>query len=716
MNPKYSKSKIFDYHLPVEERVSSLLSQLTLEEKISQIFTLSLKIERLNIPKYDWRNECIHGVAFAGTATVFPQSIALAATWNVDLINKIAKVISDEARAKHHEALRKNQIKRYQGLTFSAPNINIFRDPRWGRGQETYGEDPYLTSRMAVAFVKGLQGEDPNYLKLISAPKHFAVHSGPENKRHVIDVHVSKKDLHETYLPAFEAAIREGKAQSIMGAYNRVFGEPCCASSFLLQKLLRDKWNFQGYVIADGGAVEDIYKHHKVANDFTEAAARALESGCDLINPLDIMTKVKVKRLHVKVKKAIENGLLEEKTLDRSLSLLYKARCKLGMFDPPELVPFSKISNKILFSNEHKQLALKAAEESIVLLKNSKNILPLSKDFKSIALIGPNIDNIRAHSGDYFGIPLRYITPLRAFKEFLPKDLQLYYSKGCDLLSHSEESIEEALKKVEKSDVCIAILGLSSVVESEEVFVVGPHKGDRMDLNLPYSQELLLSKLFEIEKPIILVLTGGGPLAVNLANENAAAILQLWYSGQEGGMALYNTLFGNSNPSGRSPVTFYKSVEQLPDFEDYSMENRTYRYFNGETLFSFGHGLSYSVFKYSDLNCSTPQLSIGQNLEISFTVENLGPYPGFEVIQLYLSKKLSNFTVPIRSLKRFKKIFFQSDEKREVRFILNCKDFKIFDNDGNQILEKGEFLISIGGSQPAKNKKDQILFQTIEII
>lgn len=710
-----SKSIIFDYQLPIEERVASLISEMTLEEKISQVFTLSLPIERLNIPKYDWRNECIHGVAFAGIATVFPQSISLAATWNVDLIHHVAKIISDEARAKHHDLMRKNQVKRYQGLTFSAPNINIFRDPRWGRGQETYGEDPYLTSRMAVAFIKGLQGEDPNYLKLISAPKHFAVHSGPESKRHVIDVSISKKDLFETYLPAFEAAVKEGKACSIMGAYNRLYGKPCCASPFLLQDILRDKWNFEGYVIADGGAVEDIYKHHKVANNFAEAAAKALGSGCDLINPLDIMTKVKVKRLHVQVKKAIEDGLLEEKALDLSLYLLYKARCKLGMFDPPELVPFSKISHKILFSNEHKQLALRAAEESIVLLKNSNNILPLKKDLRSIALIGPNIDNIRALSGDYFGDPIRYITPLRAFKATLPKKMQLNYCNGCDLLSHSDESIKEALLIAQKSDICIAILGLSSVVESEEVFVTGPNKGDRMDLNLPHSQELLLNQLFEIEKPIILVLTGGSPLAVNMANDQAAAILALWYSGQEGGMALYNTLFGNSNPSGRLPLTFYKSVEQLPDFEDYSMEKRTYRYFNGETLFSFGYGLSYSLFKYSDLTLSTYQLSVGHHLEIRLMVENLGPYPGFEVIQLYISKKESNFIIPIRSLKRFKKIFLRTNEKSSIRFTLDCEDFKIFDNDGNRILEKGEFSIAIGGFQPISNMKDKILYQIIEI-
>ena len=713
MNP--SRSKIFDYQLPIEERVASLISEMTLEEKISQVFSLSLPIERLNIPKYDWRNECIHGVAFAGTATVFPQSIGLAATWNVDLIHHVAKIISDEARAKHHEGLRKNQIKRYQGLTFSAPNINIFRDPRWGRGQETYGEDPYLTSRMAVAFIKGLQGEDSKYFKLISAPKHFAVHSGPESKRHVIDVHVSNKDLYETYLPAFEAAIKEGKAYSIMGAYNRLYGEPCCASPFLLQKILRDKWNFKGYVIADGGAVEDIYKNHKVAHDYADAAAKAIESGCDLLNPLDVMTKVRIKRFHISLQNAVKEGVLNEETIDSSLKHLFEARCRLGLFDPPETVPFSQIDYKFLFSDEHKQLALKAAEESIVLLKNSNNFLPLKKDLNSIALIGPNIDNIRALSGDYFGIPLRYITPLRAFKEFLPKEIKLYYTKGCDLLSHSEENIKKALKMVEKSDICIAVLGLSSIIESEEVFVAAPDKGDRTDLNLPDSQELLLNQLFEIEKPIIIVLTGGGPLAVNLANEHATAILQLWYSGQEGGSALYNTLFGNSNPSGRLPLTFYKSVKQLPEFEDYSMENRTYRYFNGETLFPFGHGLSYSVFKYSNLNYSTPQLSIGQNLKVSFTVENLGPYPGFEVIQLYVSKKSSNFTVPIRSLKRFKKIFFKSGDKKKIGFNFNCEDFKIFDNDGNQILEKGEFLISIGGSQPAKDKKDQILYQTIEI-
>lgn len=705
-----------NHRLPINERVCDLISRMTLEEKISQLLNISLGIDRLKIPYYDWRNECNHGVAFAGKATVFPQVIGLAATWNTELIYKIATAISDEARAKHHEAIKNSFRRRYYGLTFSAPNINIFRDPRWGRGQETYGEDPYLASKMAISYINGLQGNDPNYIKVIATAKHFAVHSGPEKERHKININISKKDLYETYLPAFKASIQKAHAGAIMGAYNRLFGDACCASTFLLKEILRNKWGFKGYVISDGGAITDIYKNHKIVDNFSEAAALAINAGCDILNPLNLMTKTKVKKFQAHVLNAVKNNLLKEETIDRTLKRTLIARFKLGMFDPPELVPFTKYPLDVVNCEKHQNLALQAARESIVLLKNENHLLPLRKNYKSIAIIGPNANNLDALIGNYYGEPFNYITPLQGIKEKLLQKTKILYSLGCELDDNKKDKINEAINIAEKSEIIIMVLGLTGKIEGEEGDVVGPTRGDRVDLNLPGIQEKLLEKINKLGKKIVLLLMNGSAISINYAQREIPAIIEAWYPGEQGGRAIADVLFGDFNPSGRLPITFYNGIEQLPDFLDYSMENRTYRYLKQKPLYPFGYGLSFTSFKYSNLKIIPQKVKPKDIVTVSVEIENSGNYDGFEIIQLYLKKLSSSTTLPIRELKGFKKIYLKKNKKLTVSFKLTHKNYSIIIDDGVSTIEQGEFLVSVGGSQPDYKNDQDMLYGKFELI
>jgi len=679
--------------LPITQRVDDLVSRMTLEEKVSQMMSGAPAIKRLDIPEYNWWNECLHGVARAGIATVFPQAIGMAATWDPELIHSMAVATSDEARAKHHEAVRHNNRNIFFGLTFWSPNINIFRDPRWGRGQETYGEDPYLTSRIGVAFVKGLQGDDPRYLKVVSTPKHFAVHSGPEPERHTFDARISERDLRETYLPAFEACIREGKAFSIMGAYNRLDGEACCASHKLLEQILRGEWGFQGYVVSDCGAIGDIFLHHKLVKSMEEATALAVKRGCDLDCGEEYRALVK----------AVEQGLIREADINVAVKRLFEARFRLGMFDPPEMVRYAQIPYSVNDSPEHRELALKTARESIVLLKNDDHFLPLKKDLKSIAVIGPNADVVRVLLGNYEGTPSKAVTPLEGIRRKVSSHTQVLYAKGCELAGPSTDpkSFDEAIKNVRAADATIMVLGISPDLEGEEmtVNVPGFKGGDRLTLDLPEPQEKLLKAVQATGKPVAVVLLSGSALAVNWANQHVKAIVEAWYPGEEGGNAIADVLFGDYNPGGRLPVTFYKSVQQLPPFEDYNMAGRTYRYFKGEPLYPFGHGLSYTMFKYSNLKLSGEKIKPQDSLQVSVEVRNTGNLAGDEVVQLYVRHLNASVPVPIRSLAGFSRIHLEPRESRQVSFTVSPRQLSVVDDQGKRRVEPGEFQIEVGGKQ-----------------
>lgn len=676
-----------------ETRARELVSRMTLDEKISQMIYEAPAIERLGIPAHNWWNECLHGVGRAGIATVFPQAIGMAASWNVPLIHKVATVISDEARAKHHEFVRNGVFDIYTGLTFWSPNINIFRDPRWGRGQETYGEDPYLTSRIGVAFVTGLQGDDPNYLKVAATPKHYAVHSGPEHARHTFDVHPSERDLWETYLPAFEACIIEGQAVSIMGAYNRVNTEPACASPALLQKILRERWGFDGFVVSDCGAITDIYKHHHTVETAAEAAAVAVKAGCDL----------ECGATYRSLREAVEQGLIDEATLDQSLVRLFTGRFQLGMFDPPEQVPYTRIPYSVNDSPEHRALALRMAQESIVLLKNENQFLPLAKNLKRIAVIGPNAHDPEILLGNYNGTPSSSVTPLDGIRAKVGANAEVTYARGCGVFDPKSAEIEAAVKLAQHADVVIFVGGLSQALEGEEGQQEGLPEGlislgDRLRLDLPDVQEDLLKALHETGKPVVVVLLNGSAVAVNWAQAHVPAILEAWYPGEEGGTALADVLFGDYNPAGRLPVTFYKSVEDLPAFEDYNMTGRTYRYFTGEPLYPFGYGLSYTRFGYSHLSTSAASIADGDTLTVSVDVTNLGERDGDEVAQLYISANREGY--PIRQLAAFQRVHLKAGETQTVTFKLASAQFTRVLDDGSRTLERGAFTLSVGGGQP----------------
>jgi len=667
--------------LPLQERVDDLVSRLTLDEKILQMQHTAPAIVRLGIPQYNWWNECLHGVARNGIATVFPQAIGMAATFNPNLIKQEADVISTEARAKYYEAISKGSHEIYQGLTFWSPNINIFRDPRWGRGQETYGEDPFLTSQIGKAFVKGLQGDDPNYFKVIATAKHFAVHSGPESQRHKFDAWPSQRDLYETYFPAFEVLVKGAKVYSVMTCYNRVYGIPGSANTFLFKETLRGKWGFRGYVVSDCWAISDIFSFHNFVPTAEKAVALSLKAGTDLSCGPE----------YGNLAKAIELGYITENELNISIKRLFEARFRLGLFDPPAKVAYTNIASTEYDTEPHRELANEVARQSIVLLKNENNILPLTRKIKSIAVIGPYANDTSVLLGNYNGIPSHPVTILQGIRNKAGKSTKVIYSQGVDrpeiqVLRNENEnlvsnpSFQDALSISLKADVIVFAGGISPNLEGEEmdVKVPGFSAGDRTTLDLPQNQQQLLEQLKSTGKPIILILTNGSALAVNWAEENAAAIIEAWYPGGEGGNAVAEVLFGNYNPAGRLPVTFYKSVNDIPAFEDYSMNGRTYKYFKGSPLYSFGYGLSYTSFKYNSVEIKSKPLMQTDSIVLSVKLSNTGKLDGDEVIQIYAKQPLELMDQPIKSLIAFERVHLLKGETKEFTISIPVQRLRHF--------------------------------------
>lgn len=691
-----------------EERARDLVSRMTLEEKVTQMLYTAPAIPRLGIEAYNWWNEALHGVARAGTATVFPQAIGMAATFDEDLMKSIATVISDEGRAKYHEYSRKGDRGIYKGLTFWSPNVNIFRDPRWGRGHETYGEDPYLTSRLGVSFVKGLQGDHPKYLKTAACAKHFAVHSGPEDERHSFNAVASKKDMRETYLPAFEACVKEANVEAVMGAYNRTNGEPCCGSKTLLTDILREEWGFKGHVTSDCWAIQDFHLHHHVTHTAPESAALAVNNGCDL-NCGHMFGNLLI---------AIQEGLITEEAITKAVTRLMMTRLKLGMFDKDEHVPYTQIPYDVNDCAEHRALAAEVARRSMVLLKND-GLLPLSADkLKTIAVIGPNADSRKALMGNYYGTASKYITVLEGIRNSVGEDTRVLYSEGCGLNSDYKENLAQMLKEVpdriseavscaEKADVTILCVGLDETLEGEEGDQGNAYvSGDKPDLSLPESQRKLMEAIFKTGKPVVLVVMAGSALDLRAGEAHANCILQAWYPGEEGGNAVADILFGRHNPSGRLPVTFYNSVEELPDFKDYSMKGRTYKYMQQEALYPFGYGLSYTDFQYSDITLKDKEITAGKALECSVTIKNTGKYDGYETAQLYLKVLKDAEDLPRWQLNGIKSVFLKAGEEKTVSFTLEPKQMAYVDAEGRSVLEPGAFRVFIGGSQPdARSQK-----------
>lgn len=817
-------------NLPLEQRVDDLVSRMTLEEKIGQMMNDAPAIERLGVPRYNWWSEGLHGVARAGLATVFPQAIGLGATWDEGLLYNVSTAIADEARAKHQNFINKDKRFIYQGLTLWSPNINLFRDPRWGRGQETYGEDPFLTGTLGVQFVKGLQGDDSVYYKTIATVKHFAVHSGPEPERHEFNAVTDEHDLRETYLPHFEKVIREAHPYSVMCAYNRYNGEACCGSPGLLDDVLRKDWDFKGYVVSDCEAITDIYMYHKLVNTPEEAAALAVKAGTDL----------ECGKVYLNLKAAVDKKLITEEQIDVAVKRLFMARFKLGMFDPAEKVKYAQIPYEVVDSKEHKVLALEAARKSVVLLKNEKNTLPLKKDLNTVAVIGPNADQWLMLLGNYNGVPSDAITALRGIQEKVSSNTKVLFAQGSELaegmpmfytvpaevLFTSEntpgitaeffnnielngsplfstvtstldanwydkapredmdddhfsvrwtgvlkptvsgtyqlgfistcntklyvddslmaksvyhfrdelgdprlkktpslqleagksykivvEAIEtfadaqvqlvwaapkpglkkQALEVAKQADVVIMCMGITPRMEGEEmdVLIDGFRGGDRTRIDLPDVQQQLIKEIHALGKPVVLVLLNGSALAVNWENENIPAIVEAWYPGQAAGQAIADVLFGDYNPAGRLPVTFYKSVKDLPPFDEYKITNQTYRYYTGTPLYPFGYGLSYTTFNYTNLSVDKTSSAIG----VSATVKNTGTVAGDEVVQVYISGK-SGSRNPLRSLVAFKRIHLKPGESQEVTFTIT-----------HQELPQEPVEVSIGGGQPdVKNK------------
>ena len=839
-----------DSSLPIEERVDLLISQMTIDEKISQLMSDAPAIKSLGIPKYDWWNESLHGVARAGYATVFPQSIRIAASWDKNLLHEVATAISDEARAKHHEYARRGQHDIYQGLTMWSPNINIFRDPRWGRGHETYGEDPYLTGQLGLNFVKGLQGDHSKYLKTVATAKHFAVHSGPEASRHTFDVYPSERDLWETYLPAFRTLVKDAQVSSIMTAYNRFRGEAASASD-RLYNILRNDWGFNGYVVSDCGAISDIWEHHKITSKPSAAAALALEKGCDL----------NCGGTYSHLKQALQENLITENDINIALKRLLHARFKLGMFDEVSQVSYAQIPFSVNTNPSHRSLARKAAQKSIVLLKNENKLLPLNKNkINSIAVIGPNANNKQSLWGNYNGTPKNPVTVFEGIKNKVSPFIKVKYEEGAPLANGIEtlevipsvyfeteegkqglnafyydnlnwqgdplfqqiddqinfewdintpdprlklsnysvkwkgflkvpesgtyyfsdwskpymtfsiaEEIEgggkhkhhpktdlkkifleegkryaievnyknyygnaiakmqwatpkknqltKAIQLTKESDLTVLVLGLNERLEGEEmsINVEGFSRGDRTSLQLPNSQVELMKAVVNTGKPVVLVLLNGSALAINWASENISSILTAGYPGEEGGNAIADVLFGDYNPAGRLPVTYYKSVDQLPDFENYDMAGRTYRYFQGDALYPFGYGLSYTSFEYSNLQLSS-SFKMNESIDVSVEVKNTGEMAGDEVVQLYIKDVKGSTPRPLVELKGFERIHLHKGEQKSVHFTIFPWQLAMINSNEELVIEPGNFIVYVGGRQPDSSKENKgLLKKTIQL-
>ena len=684
-----------DPSLSIEKRVNDLVSRMTLEEKVGQMLNSAPAIDRLGIPAYNWWNECLHGVARTPfKVTVYPQAIGMAATFDKNSLHQMAGYTAEEGRAINNESIKKGNRKIYLGLTYWTPNINIFRDPRWGRGQETYGEDPYLTGTMGKAFVTGLQGNDPKYLMAAACAKHYAVHSGPESSRHEFDASISDYDLWDTYLPAFRQLVVNAKVAGVMCAYNALKGQPCCGSDLLMTNILRDQWNFKGYVTSDCGAIDDFYLRHKTSPDAESAAADAVLHGTD-VECGNVTYKTLVA--------AVKDGKLTEQQLDISLKRLFTIRFRLGMFDPSEMVKYAQLGTNVLESPAHKAQALKMARQSIVLLKNQNQTLPLSKHLKKIAVIGPNADNSLSILGNYNGTPSRLVNALEGIKAKLGPGTEVVYKKGVDFVGdvNANPDYTGLIDSIKDADAIIFVGGISPQLEGEEMRVsrAGFSGGDRTSIALPAAQTQLLKVLQSTGKPVVFVMMAGSAVAIPWEAEHVPAIINAWYGGQDAGTALADVIFGDYNPAGRLPVTFYKSDSDLPSFTDYSMNNRTYRYFTGKPLYGFGYGLSYSNFKYNAL--VIPQsIGAGKKIALSVRVTNTGKMNGEEVTELYLTHTGLKVKTPIRALKGFERTFIRAGESKTIRFELSPEDLSLIGADGHIKELKGKVLVSVGGSQP----------------
>ncbi len=665
------------------------MGRLSVLEKVNQLLHENAAVERVGVPAYNWWNEACHGVGRNGRATVFPQVIGLGATWNRGLVQRIASAISDEARAKHHAAAAAGRRGQYQGLSFWTPNINIFRDPRWGRGQETFGEDPFLTGELGVAMVRGLQGDDPDHLKVAACAKHFAVHSGPEQQRHGFDARPSLKDLHETYLPAFEKLVRAG-VEAVMGAYNRTLGEPCCASHLLLGDILRGRWGFKGHVVSDCGAIDDFHQHHGVTKNATESAALALKEGCDLNCGCTYHDLVL----------ALKQGLVTEADVDTSLRRLLETKFKLGLFDPPKHSRWSGVKPSVVDGPEHRALARRAAIESTVLLKNN-GVLPLRSDYQSILVTGPTAANPAALLGSYYGISPQLVTLLEGITERCTEETRTVFRTGCPLTGAMAPGVNYTFSTAAENELTIAVLGLDPTLEGEEGDAVASAEGgDRAAIELPSVQREFLLELRKHAKKLILVLTGGGALAVPEAHEICDAVLQVWYPGCEGGRALADVLFGVASPSGKLPVTVPRRTEDLPPFEDYSMRGRTYRFAEKEPLYPFGFGLGYARLSYGRLALGAERLAEGGELTVKVGVTNAGGPAVEETVQCYIEPPREWPGAPRAVLVGFQKITLAAGATAAVEFRLGAETFRQFDAQGRAVWTPGRFGISVGSCSP----------------
>jgi beta-glucosidase len=679
-----------DPRQPAAARAADLVRRLTVDEKIGQLMTAAPAIPRLGVPAYDWWNEALHGVARAGRATVFPQAIALAATFDEPLVRRVATAISDEARAKFNLAQAHGDRGRYQGLTFFSPNLNIFRDPRWGRGQETYGEDPLLTARMGVALIEGMQGNDERFWKVVATAKHFAVHSGPEADRHSFDARPSAHDLTDTYLPQFEAAVREGHVGSVMAAYNRVDGQAAAASPRLLDETLRKAWGFAGYVVGDCGAVDDIFASHHLTPSLAAAAAAALRAGTDL----------DCGHAYAALAPALARGLIAEADLDRALERLFTARFRLGLFDPPPATPWAGLGAETIDAPPHRQLAREAAARAVVLLENRNGALPLAPSVKRIAVVGPTADDEEVLLANYHGTPSHAVTLLEGIRAAAQaRGAKVRYARGAALAGAggSSAQLREALTAARKSDVVVAVVGLGPALEGEEKDSALNPSGDRRELGLPASQENLVEALVATGKPVIVVLTGGSALAVPFASARAAALLDAWYPGEEGGNAVADVLFGAVNPAGRLPITIYRSTADLPPFADYAMHGRTYRYLEKEPLYRFGDGLSYTTFRYANLTVTAGAKTI------AVEVQNVGARAGDEVVEVYLLPRDPPAYAPRRWLAAFARVSLGPGERRAVSLALSPVALTLVDERGMRRALVGSVDVAVGGAEPDRD-------------
>ena len=686
-----NKKKTEEY----KKRAHDLVAQMTLEEKVSQMLFNAPAIERLGVPAYNWWNEALHGVARAGTATVFPQAIAMAAAFDEELVHEVADAISTEARGKFNAQQQFDDRDIYKGLTMWSPNVNIFRDPRWGRGHETYGEDPFLTGRLGGAFVRGLQGDDPDYLKVAACAKHFAVHSGPEDLRHEFDAEVSKQDLFETYLPAFKELVQDEGVEAVMGAYNRVNGEPCCGSETLLKDILRGQWGFDGHVVSDCWAIKDFYLGHHVTANARQAAVLAVTNGCD----------VNCGEVFVNLVQAVREGLIGEDKITQACERLFTTRMKLGLFEQPGKVPYDSIDYSVVDSPAMKALDLDAAKRCLTLLKND-GLLPLDKTkIKTLGVIGPNADNRRALVGNYEGTASRYETVLEGLEDYLVGDVRVVYSQGCHLfmdraehLGQANDRLSEVKAVCQESDVVVAVMGLDPSLEGEEGDQGNAHaSGDKKDLRLPGLQEQILKAAVDSGKPVVLVVLSGSALALDWAEENVSAILQGWYPGARGGTAIAQTLFGDNCPEGRLPVTFYSENQALPDFTDYAMKGRTYRYLDSEPLYPFGYGLSYTTFAFSNEALSADTVT-ADGLTVTCRVKNTGAYASRVPVQVYVKARRPG--TPNAQLKGLVKAALAPGEEKEVTVALPAAAFGLYDDQGVLRVEAGDYDVFVGQSQP----------------